>query len=1062
MNQYKTKGREHMRKGMTPFDKLRRRISREYEKKKLIGDIAINDEEYKLLLTHLSSRLKYAIVNGKEYLKDPLLTVALVQIGIRNYCDGSYWEHVQRELGLSHHLQQAAKILGDSFSHTLTSYEKIRMDVDGSVRNILMHCFVTNHYADAFFDFLYAFYEIDLQRNINAVDRNTMNELIQTMMLKDNTGRTYHLIRSTSNAIELHTRGAKTRIRRYLKLIDKAFWNEELPIHSQTRLTQLFIKWTETSEKLNQSKAVAFKNGMHGNKFYSSPYLHFNAKNESYILKIPPQMIRFQAYEALFWEVQYNGQITKYPINPTLQGVTGYKTDDVFLSMTAPNILQEIKIVLKNNSTILHSFRISSAPIRFFDADGDQIKQEALPIGNAFSISDKNTIPESEAILDLYDEDGLYFAAYEFVKGDMIRFQQYPPIAIGNKIQDGLLPRGRIPNMFVPLDNNISIPVYSERPTVFFTLHEKQLEGTAFYLNDICYRLQINGKLADGIEIFPMQNGTEQLGVIVSLQFLAEPISKLYEIRVDIPNRHAILQWQCMVLHNFSYHFAESPYIFRTHGTLCVPNDFLLEPLSKDVQITRSNENEYNFPIPADESYLTLFYQGTPLSFEIPVLRYRFEGEAWQISPHIDFWHSEFQPIVDIQYPASRMTFQLDEKYEDSENDETHIDSFQKNASQNLFHCDLNRFRSWFGRTAARRQILLCLPDIPKPIPFVGVVTKSILHSGELTADIEKKRLIGKFTIIGKSMYYADLYCEEICISEKIPLTDGMLVAELPKRFGTYQVEIFESEEDDSGFGDIAYYSIGKRELEIVDPNDMSGKSIRIQHIFPKTEPNSFLRLYYKYLVVNLQKAEESETAKYIGKMIVKTTANTIKATFPVCVAFESIDNLRNAYIAFLDEDGDETEFLYDEVITAIVKQEDKRLSKSEKYRRYQTSLFSDEYVYEVEFVIATQFEQVCCVDDTLYNNLYIPPKVSSSLKKKEPPIPDYSIEKLALPPWLQRAFMRSGINTTTAIAKKSKAQLLAMRNMTEAEFEEICRNMSAFGWEYDEMKMKFVFHFPK
>ena len=101
-----------------------------------------------------------------------------------------------------------------------------------------MHAFVTNKYAGRFFDYLYAFYSIDLDRDISRLDRDTMRSLVETIKKNDNTGRTYYLVEHTAEAVRQNERGAKTRIRyyRFRTCLPCAFW----PRGIQGRL----LEWT--------------------------------------------------------------------------------------------------------------------------------------------------------------------------------------------------------------------------------------------------------------------------------------------------------------------------------------------------------------------------------------------------------------------------------------------------------------------------------------------------------------------------------------------------------------------------------------------------------------------------------------------------------------------------------------------------------------------------------------------------------------------------------------------------------------------------------------------------
>ena len=244
-----------MQKKLTDMERLIRRINKEFPKKKFIGDIMINDREFLLLLQYLRMAYKKMLMSGMHNLNDPVYCVALVQIGIRAY-DGNFWTHVKKMLANNNFNTGHQAWLGTSFINTLKFYDKIYLNDSDRVNCILMHGFVSDKFADKFFNFLYSFYRIDLDRDISRLDGEAMNELIKTIEKNDNTGRTYWLVEHTADAVRNNSRGAKIRLRRYIKLIDKAFWGEKLPEKSSNRLIKHFLKWVDTSEEFNDDKGV--------------------------------------------------------------------------------------------------------------------------------------------------------------------------------------------------------------------------------------------------------------------------------------------------------------------------------------------------------------------------------------------------------------------------------------------------------------------------------------------------------------------------------------------------------------------------------------------------------------------------------------------------------------------------------------------------------------------------------------------------------------------------------------------------------------------------------------
>ena len=334
---------------------------------------------------------------------------------------------------------------------------------------------------------------------------------------------------------------------------------------------------------------------------------------------------------------------------------------------------------------------------------------------------------------------------------------------------------------------------------------------------------------------------------------------------------------------------------------------------------------------------------------------------------HIDVWHSEFQPKLEIQAPGSQITFSLDEYASDFQDDEEHAITINRTVSDQVFHCDLTRFLSWFGRQSARRMIYVQCAGMEKRQKFLGVVTKSVLLSGMLQENDAADGLIGSFQIIGMAEYYVDLFFGDECLAEKLLLRDGQFSMNMKLRSGVYTAKIYEAEEDEYGFGS-NYFEIGSREMQIVDPNDLTGKSVQIMQIQPIANPDSYLMLYYKYIIVGLKKQEHDSNC-YIGKMIVKTKGGTVKAAFPVYLTIPDLHDLSAGYLEF-DEDGEPAAFIYDSVERSILKYADHRKGKAVIYRRYDPVLWKDEYLCRLSFIIPTEQELNCNADDTENNNL--------------------------------------------------------------------------------------------
>ena len=943
---------------LTPEQKLMRRIDREFDKKRLIGDISINDEEYRILLGYLAEKLRWLRARRMESIYDRMLSTALVQIGIRKY-DKNFWSHVKEELHLSRWDQSDQTVLGKSFIRTLKAHRKYMLnESDRRSANILLHGFVSDFFAPKFFDFLYAFYTIDLERDLSRLNRDTMHDLIEVMQRSDNTGRTYFLVEQTADAVRLHIRGARTRVRRYLKLIDHAVWNEPLPEKSQNRLTRRFLEWASGSEDIKNAQRKG--SGTRAKKQFSAPYLKYSQKTEKFRLILPSQLVRFQENMDFSWKIAYPDRTEHYALNPFQQGkqgVTGYKTEERSVQLRDADILQKITITLMNGDAVLRTFQIKESMIRFFDMDGDLVPADRLQTGYLLSVSKADHLPVSSTLQHQDQRNGLCYCIYDMQDGDMIFLEGMQPIAVGNRVTNGLLPRGHVPGVSHITSDGNSLPVYSAAPLLTFSLPEHRVKGTALLLNGEKIPLCRNDNMIPGAMQFPLMDGTDQAGIMLPVTSLGCIKNGVYRLELDIPGRNSRSVYQFLLIHGFRYTFADAPYNFTTNGTLCVPDTFSLSGLPKE---HTGNQFEYKVELNAESSTVSAKWGEYILAFEVPLFRYRFAGENWMIAAHQDIWHSDFQTMLEVQAPGSQLIFSID----NSEDDRS--ETFRKTISDQLFHCDLNRFLSWIDREQPVRTISVQFSENAKKHQFVRIVTKSILFSGLIKADAKNHQIIGEFVIKGKSEYYADLYYKEECIAEKVPLIDGRFTVETKFRTGTYTAKIFEAEEDESGFG-CYYYEIGNRNLEVIDPTDLTGKTVLIKKLEPIDNPESYMILFYKYLITNLKKADEPDS--YWGKMIVKTDAGTIKATFPVRLTIPDTYDLTTGYVDF-DDEGEMVAFIYDSVKRIIIKYEDQRKGKSVRYRRYDPVIYQDAYVYRFEFVIPTEEERSAEVDETGYNNL--------------------------------------------------------------------------------------------
>ena len=201
--------------------------------------------------------------------------------------------------------------------------------------------------------------------------------------------------------------------------------------------------------------------------------------------------------------------------------------------------------------------------------------------------------------------------------------------------------------------------------------------------------------------------------------------------------------------------------------------------------------------------------------------------------------------------------------------------------------------------------------------------------------------------IIGKAECCVDITKNGEVIGEKVLIVNNKATIKREIENGWYDIEIFEIIEDEFGFGENEYYSIGKLRQQLLNPYDMSSRNFKIIQIEKKDDENTINSLSYNYYVETLEKTSDKNV--YTGLMVVEKKTDEVIAALPVSVLFNNIEQPNYVWIAFIDENNEEMEFLYDTRRKGILQEENSEISKLACYRRY-TMLDSFEDVFHIEF----------------------------------------------------------------------------------------------------------------
>ena len=916
--------------------RLINRIKKEFEKKFFIGDIAISDQEYEILINEAKQILAVLMRSNHTAAESVSLAVALVQIGIRKY-DGQYfWPYVEEALGVQRNLKHQA-LLGETFINTLRNHGKYITDTSERVQNILFHGFVSNYYSKGLFELLFQYYAKDLERDIYRNTTEQMQALMDTMAKKASLddqqndtfaeqfmskgSRAYKLKNHTLQAISAYPIHSRTRLRRILRLMDKAFWNNALPKNPTSRLTILFKEWVADSPAYKKEYRLYQLGEIRnrGKKHFSTPYLFAHIGAGCFELKLPAQIVAEEFAENLKWEIITNKR--KFRLNAdTYPVLTGYKTEEGKTTISQKELFGDIQCQLVCNDYIVRKFpHLPESAVRFFDMEGDYAPRLFKIPMCAYTPADCTLY--SAALLSQVPHGSMTRWDFELEQGDLVVLPDGTGMIVGDHYNDGLVPRGQVPGTEYVNKAHSVIPVYASAPELLLTIPKGKLTGTLLYCNDVRYRLSE----CQYTEFENRDSRGVQAVLLPLKQFAFCKDNGPKTVILDIPGTHYNKLYSFVLINALAVVFPDAPYVFKERGTVLFPDHIKVSGNYEKLQ----EKNGYQFALNGDEPVLQITAQGIPLSIRIPTLSWSIDKKNWNVSPAGELWHTEFYKMqkIYLRSPIHKISIFTDADIDDEESDEHLIEA--ERGADDVYSVDMTRFRSWLTREVAKNDIFIKIGS--EEYLFATVYTRSLVASYNIRADYEKGILFWESNILGKADYYLDVEHVQSgsILANKKQIIGNQLQLKDRLRSGTYKFTLYEAEEDDSGFEDLIYEQLLHTERSLDNPNDFSDQCLEIKS-FRRIE-GSGLYIYFKkkYAVIDIGPVGVNA---YCGTLCVAGEETDIKVTVELLKAgdwrYFRMSAVREADNTVLD-------LLYDSKYGTLVFEPLSDIQSIEKENRY-------------------------------------------------------------------------------------------------------------------------------
>lgn len=849
----------------------------------LISQISITDEEYDLLLTYVREKAK-TFYTPPIVSADEALSVAMVQIAIKVYSEGNYWDCFNEEIGFV--LTPSKRIyFSQIFVETIRKYDMFELKSKNDLRqayveNIKAHAFVPNQYLKNYFDFLFSFYDRNLLRHLTEDIDDDIDDLISFVADSlDKSGdevsieksgskptKSYKLLKATRSLIaQSNSTVLRDIFFDHLIMMDDYYYDSKLP-SKNNRFTDEFQKWVEKKNSEINTIENSPKKRKNKESFFQKPHFEINRQKGQSFLVIPSQKFRINSVSPDVWvNVNYSGQKVS-------QKLDIYKAYGVLVSeekkITIENIFDEYTIEIASKQS--YTYSIPKKKYRIFDDNFDETSklkkgQNYILVEKRLPVSANTPYTYTNLSFESWDE-----YSYSEISESSVVYIDGNPISVMGKFTDRPLFE-KVSKEYILFKDGNQMQSAFAHPIISFKIAKDSLARTRIFVNDDIFNVETecNASVITLLE----ENGV--IGVSIDLNTILMPEDGIYQVKLDEPGKTPRIISKYILITELRFRFSKPRYTFCKTAEITICGQYDISPLNS----YKNHYGEYVIDLSCNENgKFKLLFKDVLYDIIVPlkIFKFGFENQWEYLRPDI-LWYSEMKNELYVSIPGA-----TEAKAYLNKDTNHYIEGVQ--YEPHSFKLEISNFVQEITKSSRAFTYLnieyfdnqwrsITLYKIQRKTWIDNISLVSVGNSLAIDAKFQSHNpLIVKFFDANNNIFVTE-----------VQLKQGITLIPAAPKDGIYNIEEYEIVEDEFGFSSEHIWLGTIHKVGIIDNNDLSSCKMNILDIF--LDENRLSRKY-KYSVFDIVKINNNT---YTGKMMYRKTFYGEGVKEKAKVLFESI-----------------------------------------------------------------------------------------------------------------------------------------------------------------------------